>query len=113
MPSVAVRRFALLAFLTLLITYAIDPLEAKKSIRIQQGQNDFDFLSALAKENGWEMFIDHSLEPHGYVLRFNFLIQDYAPSLSLDWGSSLLEFTPKLTYFARSTLSHARSCTNV
>src|SRR5262249_34327817 len=88
---------AALSFLTLAVAYAIDPLDARNAIRIQKGQSDFDFLSNLAKENGWEMFIDHSLEPRGYVLRFNFLIQDYAPSVTLDWGSSLLEFTPKLS----------------
>jgi len=88
---------AALSFLTLLIAYAIDPLEAKRSIRLQQGQSDFDFLSGLAKENGWEMYIDHTLEPRGYVLKFQFLIQDYAPSVTLKWGQSLLDFTPRLS----------------
>lgn len=88
---------AALSFLTLLIAYAIDPLDAKKSIRIQQNESDFDFLSKLAKENGWEMYIDHTLEPQGYVLKFQFLIQDYAPSVNLRWGESLTEFTPKIT----------------
>jgi hypothetical protein len=88
---------AAMSFLTLMIAYAIDPLEARNAIRIQKGETDFDFLTKLAKENGWEMFIDHSMEPRGYVLRFNFVIQDYSPSVTLDWGASLLEFTPKLT----------------
>ncbi len=88
---------AALSFLTLLIAYAIDPLEAKRAIRVQQGQSDFDFLSMLAKENGWEMYIDHTEEPQGYVLRFQFLIQDYTPSVTLKWGESLSEFTPKIT----------------
>jgi phage protein D len=88
---------AALSFLTLLIAYAIDPLDAKKAIRIQQNESDFDFLSKLAKENGWEMYIDHTLEPKGYVLKFQFLIQDYAPSVNLRWGESLTEFTPKIT----------------
>lgn len=88
---------AALSFLTLLIAYAIDPLDAKKSIRIQQNESDFDFLSKLAKENGWEMYIDHTQEPKGYVLKFQFLIQDYAPSVNLRWGDSLTEFTPKIT----------------
>lgn len=88
---------AALSFLTLLIAYAIDPLEAKRAVRIQQGQSDFDFLSMLAKENGWEMYIDPSLEPKGYVLRFQFLIQDYSPSVTLKWGSSLNDLTPKLS----------------
>jgi phage protein D len=88
---------AALSFLTLLITYAIDPLEAKRGIRLQQGQSDFDFLSGLAKENGWEMYIDHTQEPKGYVLKFQFLIQDYSPSVTLKWGESLMDFTPKIT----------------
>ena len=88
---------AAVSFLSLLILYAIDPLEAKRSIRIQQGQSDFDFLSSLAKENGWEMFIDHTQQPQGYRLHFQFLLQDYAPSVTLRWGQSLTEFTPRLT----------------
>ena len=38
------------------------------------------------KDNGWEMYIDHTHEPQGYVLQFQFLIQDYAPSLTLKLG---------------------------
>jgi uncharacterized protein len=88
---------AALSFLTLLIAYAIDPLAARQGIRIQRGQSDFDFLSMLAKENGWEMYIDHTMEPKGYMLKFQFLIQDYAPSVNLKWGESLMEFTPKIS----------------
>jgi hypothetical protein len=43
------------------------------------------------------MYIDHTAEPHGRVLKFQFLIQDYAPSLTLKWGASLTDFTPRLT----------------
>ena len=88
---------AALSFLTLLIAYAIDPLEAKRSIRIQSGQSDFDFLSTLAKENGWEMSIDHTQAPHGYVLQFQFLLRDYSADVALKWGESLIDFTPKIT----------------
>jgi uncharacterized protein len=88
---------AALAFLTLLVAYAVDPIEAKKGIRIQQGQSDFDFLTGLARENGWEMYIDHSLPPHGRVLKFQFLIQDYAPSVTLKWGQSLIDFNPRIS----------------
>ena len=62
-----------------------------------QNSSDFEFLSGLAKANGWEMYVDHTLDPHGYVLRFQFLVQDYSPTLTLKWGASLGEFTPKLT----------------
>jgi hypothetical protein len=85
-----------LSFLTLLITYAIDPLEAKKAIRIQQGQSDFDFLTTVAKENGWEMYIDHTMEPRGYWLRFLFPMWQPA-DLTLKWGASLIDFTPKIS----------------
>jgi uncharacterized protein len=88
---------AALSFLTLLIAYAVDPIEAKKGIRIQQKQSDFDFLAGLAKENGWEMYIDHTVAPRGRVLKFQFLIQDYSPSVNLKWGQSLIEFTPKIS----------------
>jgi hypothetical protein len=88
---------AALSFLTLLIAYALDPLEAKRGIRIQQGQSDFDFLSQLAKDNGWEMYIDHTAAPRGRVLRFQFLLQDYKPSVNLTWGQSLIDFTPKIS----------------
>lgn len=88
---------AMLSFLTLLLTYVVDPEEAKKSIRYQQGSSDFDLLSQIAKENGWEMYIDHTIEPKGYILRFPFLVQDYSSSLTLQWGASLLNFTPRLT----------------
>jgi phage protein D len=88
---------AALSFFTLLMAYAVSPLDAKKGVRIQQSESDFDFLSRIAKDNGWEMYIDHTLEPQGSVLRFQFLVQDYAPSVSLTWGQSLADFTPRLT----------------
>jgi uncharacterized protein len=88
---------AALSFLTLLIAYALDPLEAKRGVRIQQGQSDFDFLSKLAKDNGWEMYIDHTAAPRGRVLRFQFLLQDYKSSVDLKWGQSLIDFTPKIS----------------
>jgi phage protein D len=86
-----------LSFLTLLIAYLLDPLEAKKAIRTQNNQSDFEFLSKLAKENGCEMFIDHSKEPHGRRLRFQLPIIDRDVAVSLKWGESLIDFTPKIS----------------
>lgn len=62
-----------------------------------QNSSDFEFLSGLAKANGWQMYIDHTLDPKGSILRFQFLVQDYAPSMVLRWGASLAEFNPKIT----------------
>lgn len=87
---------ALSALMTL-AAYISTPQDAQVSIRNQIQQSDFDFLSGIAKENGWEVFIDHTIEPRGYVLRFQFLLQDYAPSVTLKWGKSLMDFTPRLT----------------
>ncbi|WP_280412781.1 phage late control D family protein [Nocardia asiatica] len=88
---------AALSFFALLMAYAIDPDEPKKGVRLQRSQSDFDFLTGIAKENGWEMHIDHTAEPRGFVLRFQFLLADLAPSVSLTWGASLAEFTPRLS----------------
>ena len=43
------------------------------------------------------MAIDHAMEPRGYVLRFRSLFSDFAPTASLAWGRSLVEFSPRLT----------------
>jgi hypothetical protein len=86
-----------LSVLMTIATYIQAPTEAQKHVPRQNGQSDFDFLKEISRRNGWEMYIDHTLEPHGRILRFQFLMQDYAPSVSLKWGSSLMEFTPRLT----------------
>jgi hypothetical protein len=86
-----------LSVLMTLGTYLTAPTTAQVPIRRQRGESDFDLLSQIARENGWEVFIDHTLEPRGYVLRFKFLLQDYAPSVTLRWGASLMDFTPRLT----------------
>lgn len=88
---------AAVSFLTLLATYAIDPVDAKRSIRIQQGQSDFDLLTRLARENSWDMYIDHTAVPRGYALRFQFPILDYEPVAELVWGRSLIDFAPRIT----------------
>jgi uncharacterized protein len=88
---------AALSFLALLLAYAVSSLSAKRGVRVQQAQSDFDFLAGIAKENGWEMYIDHTLQPQGFILRFQFLVQDYAPSVTLAWGESLADFSPRLT----------------
>lgn len=80
-----------------LATFLTFPQFAQMSVRKQSGVNDFQFLTELAKDNGWQMYIDHTAEPHGRVLKFQFLIQDYAPSLTLKWGASLMDFTPRLS----------------
>ncbi len=86
-----------LATLIALASYLAFPQFAQNGLRQQVKESDFDLLSKIAKESGWQMFIDHSAEPKGRVLRFQFVIGDPSPTLSLTWGSGLLNFTPRLT----------------
>lgn len=86
-----------LSTLISLATFLAFPQFAQMAVRKQSGTNDFQFLTEVAKDNGWQMYIDHTAEPRGRVLKFQFLIQDYAPSLTLRWGASLTDFTPRLT----------------
>jgi len=79
-------------------TMIVAPQLAQLAVPLQVQQSDFDFLSELARNNGWEMYIDHTAQPRGYVLRFNSFIQAYeGPSLTLEYGSSLLDFHPRIT----------------
>lgn len=86
-----------LSTLISLATFLAFPQFAQMSVRKQKGVNDFQFLSEVAKENGWQMFIDHTADPHGSVLKFQFMLQDLSPTLTLKWGASLMDFTPRLT----------------
>ncbi len=88
---------AALSTLMSLVSYILAPQEAQHSVRTESHETDFEFLTTIAKDNGWEMYIDHTLEPKGYILRFQFLLQDYSPSVTLQWGQSLSDFTPRLT----------------
>jgi hypothetical protein len=85
-----------LAILMTLATFLKFP-PTDTNVRAQEKETDFDFLTKIATENGFEMFIDHTASPKGRVLKFQFLISEFTPSLSLKWGASLMEFTPRLT----------------
>jgi hypothetical protein len=86
-----------LSVIMTLASYSTVPGQMQKSVRHQESESDFDLLSRISRQNGWEMYIDHTMEPHGYMLRFQFLLQDYSPSLTLTRGESLMDFTPRLT----------------
>jgi hypothetical protein len=86
-----------LSIVLALATAIAFPSSAQEGVRRQRGTSDFAFLSQIARENGWQMYIDHTAEPRGRILRFQFLIQDPTPATSLKWGSSLKNFSPRLT----------------
>lgn len=73
-------------------------LQAKQRlIRKQEGESDLEFLTRIARENGWEMFIEHSGPQGGYVLRFMSPMHHLEPEVTLKYGRSLLDFTPKMS----------------
>jgi phage protein D len=74
-----------------------DPDARQRAIRKQAGQSDFDFLARIAAENGWELLVDHSGPLGGYQLRFFSPLDHLAPDLTLTYGRSLIEFTPRIT----------------
>jgi uncharacterized protein len=74
-----------------------DPQEMQKLIRKQPGENDFDFLSRVSHENGWEMMIDHSGVVGGYKLHFMSPLGHLHPDVTLRYGQSLIEFNPRIT----------------
>jgi hypothetical protein len=61
------------------------------------GESDFDFLSRVAKENAWELKIDHSGPLGGLQLRFFSPLGHLAPEVKLKYGASLLEFRPRIS----------------
>ena len=86
-----------LSTLMTLAAYITTPQGAQLPIRRQESVSDFDFLTEISKVNVWEMYVDHTAQPRGYRLKFKFLIQDHSASLTLKWGESLMDFTPRLT----------------
>ncbi len=74
-----------------------DPKEMQKLIRRQSGESDFDLLSRVARENGWEMQIDHSEPNGGQKLVFMSPADHLAPDVTLKYGQSLIDFTPRIS----------------
>jgi len=77
--------------------YLGDPDMMQKMIRKQAGESDFDFLRRISHENGWEMLIDHSEPQGGWKLRFLSLAEHLSSDLTLKYGQSLIDFSPRLT----------------
>lgn len=77
--------------------YLADPDMMQKVIRKQAGESDFDFLRRISHENGWEMLIDHSDPLGGWKLRFLSLAEHLSPEITLKYGQSLIDFSPRLS----------------
>jgi hypothetical protein len=74
-----------------------DPGGAQKFIRKQADESDYDFMMKLARENGWEMTIDHAGPLGGHLLHFFSPLGHLEPDVSLAYGRNLIEFTPRIT----------------
>jgi hypothetical protein len=74
-----------------------DPGSMQHLIRKQDGESDFNFLRRIAAEYGWEMFIEHSGPLGGYQLRFMSSLDKLAADVTLKYGQSLIDFTPRIS----------------
>ena len=74
-----------------------DTHEMQKLIRRQAGESDLEFLTKLSRENGWEMLVDHTGETGGHVLRFMSPMDELEPVRRFHYGSSLVEWSPRIT----------------
>jgi phage protein D len=89
----------LLAVLTAAAAVAVaaDPDSGQKAIQRQTNESDHDFLRRIARENGMELLIDHTDPAGGKVLRLFSPLDHLEPDLELEYGLSLIEFTPRET----------------
>ena len=74
-----------------------DPNKMQQIIRKQQGESDYDFLRRICRENVWEMIVDHSGPLGGQRLSFTSPLSHLEPDVTLQYGRSLIEFTPRIT----------------
>ena len=69
----------------------------RSSSASRRAESDFDFLSIVARENGWEMFIDHGGPLGGWTLRFLSPLDRLSAEVTLRYGASLIDFSPRLS----------------
>jgi len=74
-----------------------DPKTLQSLIRKQAGESNLNFLQRIAQENGWEMLMDYSGPQDGYQLRFMSPAEHLVPEVTLKYGQSLIDFTPRIT----------------
>ena len=74
-----------------------DPGSAQKFIRKQADESDYDFLAKIAAENGWDLQMEHGGPLGGRMLRFTSPLGHLEADVTLGYGRSLLEFTPRIS----------------
>lgn len=77
-----------------------DP-DAQQALIRKQGEHgsesDFEFVAKIARENGWELVIDHTGPLAGLQLRFLSPLDHLAADVTLAYGKSLIEFRPRIS----------------
>lgn len=94
---VGIALSVLLGGVELVVSLITDPGSAQKLIRKQANESDYDFLTKIAKENGWEMVIDHDGPLGGHKLHFFSPLDRLDADVDLAYGANLIEFTPRIT----------------
>jgi len=74
-----------------------DPDARQKMIRRQGNESDYEFLRKICAENGWEMVMDHQGPLGGRRLHFLSLVDALEPEVTLRYGQSLIDFTPRIS----------------
>lgn len=74
-----------------------EPGGMQKLVRKQADESDYAFLARIAKENGWEMYVEHDGPLGGHQLRFESPMGHLDPDVTLRWGRTLTEFQPKVS----------------
>ncbi|MCA9623472.1 MAG: hypothetical protein KC731_30835 [Myxococcales bacterium] len=74
-----------------------DVQAAQKMVRAQIEESDYDFLTRISRENGWDMVVEHAGPLGGYVLRFFSSLDQLTEYARFRYGESLIEFTPRIS----------------
>jgi hypothetical protein len=74
-----------------------DPDARQRMIRRQASESDYEFLRRISAENGWEMVVDHQGPLGGRRLHFLSLLDALEPLVTLRYGLSLVDFTPRVS----------------
>jgi hypothetical protein len=85
-----------------------DPTLRQRIVRKQAGENSLDLLKRIAVENAWEIAIDHTADPGGLVLSLMSPAAHLAPDVTLKYGGSLIDFTPRISAVGQVATVSAR-----
>lgn len=79
------------------VDVAASPEDEERLMRHQKSESDYDFLSRIATENGWELMIRHTGALAGYELRFMSPLSHLDADVRLAYGESLIDFSPRIS----------------